>query len=176
MDPCQQLTESGRFKENILDFISFIGLTLNECHKKNSGKIVIEEGFLRVAIEFVKTSDDRTLIRNFIQNSYQYWPQINEKKEDFFLKHSNVIFNMIDQNYVNSFKQLFQNNLISEDEKESIWMYVFSLVKISIKYLHLHTVFAKQCKIIENMIVVGNQWGIGKKWFEDNIPRKSKNS
>ena len=98
------------------------------------------------------------LIEGFIGNTYDLWEQIRNEQEDFFLKESEKIFGgMVKKMFDNDkegklkgfqpdnifkVKELFTatdkkgQKLVDKDDRGAVWVYLKSMVKICIKYVH----------------------------------------
>jgi hypothetical protein len=88
-------------------------------------------------VEKLNTDEKVNTIVSFINNSHLYWlDEIKNRKEEFFLKHSNKIFSYFG-NKINIFKTLFEDKkIINEEDRKTIWLYIESFVRQSIKYIH----------------------------------------
>lgn len=168
-----EISEKDRFKKTLVEFSQRCLDIYNDCYKRRGEKHEFGENFIVVVGDVLSGKDGRLLITQFIVRSYKYWDTIKLKNEKFFINNADIIFNEIPDNYIKQFKKLFENNLLDDDDKECIWAFVFSLVKISIKYLHLHPKFCMGNNIDnKSMSTVGKQWGINEKWFKTHIPKK----
>src|SRR5579885_115460 len=88
--------------------------------------------------------DKRTLIDNFILYSHMHWGQIKRREEKFFNENAKDVFKDLPLGNVDAFKQLFNlkdekgNFVIDPKDKDVIWDYFQSFVKICIHYIHRH--------------------------------------
>lgn len=119
----------------LLDITQEIIEELNSQKKTN-----IETGLLLLASGFLASFKDKTkIIEGFIKHSFNYWEKIRIKDESFFVNNCNQIFEGFMGEHaihLNAFKELFDKRLISTDQKNIIWDYFHSMVRISIKYVH----------------------------------------
>ena len=77
------------------------------------------------------------VIKKFIEKSYDHWDKISKKDEMFFLDHAQDVFVGLPLEDVNAFRQLFiVPDALTEDDKDTLWEYFESLIRISIIYLH----------------------------------------
>lgn len=167
------VSEKDRFKKTLIEFSQRCLDIYNDCYKRNNIKKEFGENFIVVIGDVLSGKDGRQLITQFIIRSFEYWNLIKRTDEKFFINNSNVIFNGVPDNYIKQFKELFEKDLLNNDDKDCIWEFVFTLVKISIKYLHLHPKFCIENNIEnENMVKIGKEWEINEKWFKTHIPKK----
>lgn len=85
--------------------------------------------------------DKKYLIETFINNSESHWDKILSKDDNFFINNSTAIFGeYADYDNFNALKIIFSKNaqgvsVVDNDTREAIRAYIFSLIKISIKYI-----------------------------------------
>jgi len=90
--------------------------------------------------------DKIELIETFINSTYmpneEFWTQINQRQEVFFYEHANSIFKQLPMNNVNAFKTLMSandddgNQIITAEDREVLWDFFGTLIKICIHYVH----------------------------------------
>lgn len=128
-----------RFKNTVIDLAGFCEEMLESL--RNRKYKVLDPANLKVLSMFLISMDDDTLIDTFIKKSNKYWKQIKEHDEKFFIEHSTEIFE-IPESQAAMFTDLFtlkdpkNNYAVSKDDRDSIWEYFESLVRISINYIH----------------------------------------
>ena len=123
-----------RFYLNLLDFID---LMLDVIPDNYNG---LNWGLLELGRKYVESYNDKTkkeTLISFIKKSEKYWSnEIKNRKETFFLEHSNEIFSYFGDK-VNIFKPMFQDKkILTNEDKNTIWLYIESFVKQSIKFIH----------------------------------------
>ncbi len=129
-----------RFFTNVLDLTQLI---------HDLGKIIYAQGYelvhpnlISLCGAFLANYDKTKLIRNFISYSYPHWEQIRLREDIFFDEHAMEIFKDLPLNNVNAFKIMYTlkdkdgNRVVSIEDREDIWAFFESLVKICIKYIH----------------------------------------
>ncbi len=123
-----------RFHSNLVDFVDMMLELMPENYKGLSWSL-LELG--KKYIESYSLKDKRQALITFINKSNKYWSdQIKNKKESFFLEHSNEIFSYFGDK-VNIFKSMFEDKkILTQDDKATIWLYIESFVKQSIKFIH----------------------------------------
>lgn len=133
-------TNSQRFKDNMIDLIGYIKELLGSLQGKIPGvpnPYLIDLG----ANYLVSTYDDIKIIEGFIRKSNKHWHKIKIRDENFFIIHSKEIFELVPNEVMDTFVSLFKfrdsNNqiVINSDDREVLWKYFDSFVKISIKYI-----------------------------------------
>jgi hypothetical protein len=88
--------------------------------------------------------DKDFLLKTFIEKSNEHWEQIRVRDEEFFVHSAGKVFAGLPLDAVNSFKDLFLlrtpsgDRFVSEDDRDAMWDYFESLVRISIHYLQEH--------------------------------------
>ncbi len=129
--------EEERFRQNISDFTLLVRDLLDDCHRK--GKTTINPNVITVASAFIESYDSVILLTNFIHYSYPYWDEISKREEVFFRENCVKVFAGIPIDQVDAFSALFNDvgePVISDDDKEAMWDYFDSFVKICLKYIH----------------------------------------
>ena len=113
-----------------------MGELIEDCSKR--GKTSLNPTLISLGLTFLTTYNKSTLIENFIHYSYEYWGQIQNREEKFFRDNCANLFPDLPIKHVNAFKELFndEEDIITDDDKNSIWGYFESLIRIGIKYIH----------------------------------------
>ena len=131
-----------RFHSNVVDLAELVHELVQMVSDR--GFQIIAPNLIQFAVVVLKNSSASKLIRTFIKYSHDHWNEVKRKNESFFDEHAMTIFKdlPVDTKNINAFKQLFTlkdtNNrpVISQDDKEAIWLFFDTLIKISIKYIH----------------------------------------
>lgn len=129
--------EEIRFKDNVTGLIEFVHELISQCF--DEGKTTIDPNLIQIAANFVGSFDSNILIKHFIKKSYKYWDNVLDKEESFFRDNCADVFGDLPMKEVNAFQDLFNSEgdpIINQDDKDYIWEYFNSLIKISIKYVH----------------------------------------
>lgn len=135
-------THQERFYKNLIDFGYLIKELLSICHSK--GCNVINPVILTIGINYVANMDKVKIIENFIEYSHLVWDKIVSRDETFFADKENgkklfseLPIDIVEQIYVLLIsKDSNGNSIITEEDKNSVWDYADSWVKICIKYIH----------------------------------------
>ncbi len=115
-----------------------IGTAKKEGYNDKDGLSLLVTTASTLLVQF----DPIKLIESFIRLAHdQYWNQINSKDEDFFKNNATVLFKNLPIGGINPFELLTLKNkkgeyYICKDDRDAIWEYFFSLVRLSIKYVH----------------------------------------
>lgn len=137
---------SERFQKNVLDLLDIV-MELNQIVYDN-GYRYVEPALMEMAGPILKEIPHTHLIETFIDSTYNseikstYWDQIRLKSEVFFLENSDKIFSGLPLGNIKAFKALFTAKdsegelIISEEDRDCLWSYFSSLVKICINYIH----------------------------------------
>ncbi len=132
--------EEERFHANLLSFIDLVHELITSCHRL--GKTTMNPGIISFARNILNDWNKTEMIENFIEYSYEFWDEISEKDEHFFLENCGKIFKDIPGNHVNAFRELFEardetgHSIIIDDDKAAMWDYFDGFIKICIKYIH----------------------------------------
>lgn len=161
----KNLTEEERFFLNLNDLMALIYELSVMCwesgFKDVSPKLVeLAEGFLKTSDKnkiinaFIKNSyiywgapqlDDNGCILRDINNKYVgKGGEIKIKDEPFFIQNAYKIFGNlpVGKEQINAIGVFFtakdehNDYVIEKEDRDAIWIYIHSLVKISIKYIH----------------------------------------
>ena len=129
-----------RFRANmdaIFDLINELVVKANQ-----QGCTVVSSLMVSLGTIYLKSQNPDELITSFIDRSYLYWDQIHIKDEKFFNENLGTVFSGISKSNSDAFlvlataKDKSGKPIISEEDREGIWTYIRSFVKISIHYIH----------------------------------------
>jgi hypothetical protein len=128
-----------RFFMNVEGLFQLISELVNSAYQ-NGYKVV--SPYLVNFAGFVLFKLDKNFVLNtFIEKSHEHWEQIRLKDEDFFVSSAGTVFAGLPLDSVNAFKELFLlktktgERFVSDDDRDALWEYFESLVRISIHYL-----------------------------------------
>ncbi len=136
-----------RFRKNIAQLSETLGAIIDEL--KEQGHMFVKPIIIKLMTAFIESYDAHTIIRNFVYYSNEHWAMIKERDENFFFKHADDIFRDLGdyvpnaQKHIDTFKSLFaakdENGdfLVVQEDRNLIWEYFDSMIKISIKYVHI---------------------------------------
>jgi len=138
----QNPPEEERFITNVLDLTALVHELASICW--DAGRKDINPQLVLFAENYLEGYDPKKLIDVFIRYSHNFWDQIKNRDEIFFIENAHVIFKHlpVDSSNINAFKVFFTakdengNNIIEEDDRMAIWDIFESLVKICIKFIH----------------------------------------
>lgn len=137
----------NRFRKNITQLSETLATIIGEL--QDDGHTFVPPIIIQLITTFLENFDAHTLIRNFIYYSGEHWGMIKKRNEDFFFDHADNIFRDLGdyvpnaQKHINTFKSLFaakddnDDFLVVQDDRNLIWEYFDSMIKISIKYVHI---------------------------------------
>jgi hypothetical protein len=133
-----------RFLDNLIDLLTFIGVITKNIYDR--GLTSIPPSAFNLGVTFLKSHDKETVLYEFIEGSNTHWDMIKARDEDFFSKHSKTIFGPLPfekvEEYVDMFKLLFElkdnegEYIVNKKQRDVIWDFLDSFVKISIKHVH----------------------------------------
>ena len=135
-----QPPEEERFHSNVVDLTKLVRDLVGEAFSK--GYHIIQPELIDLASGILAGYNKTKIIEGFIARSHRHWHQIHDKKEEFFINHSDAIFSELPVSNVDAFKKLFtlvddkKRAVIGQDDRNLIWEFLHSMVKICIKYLH----------------------------------------
>lgn len=145
-------TEEERFSTNMNDLSNLVHELTSKCW--DNGHKEVNPTLIVLAQAYLNAMNKGQLMEVFITHSHNFWEEIRERNENFFVEHSGEIFGKlpVEKGNIDAFKMLFTskdskgNSVIDEDDRDAIWSMFGSLVKISLKYIHR----IRECHIVEN--------------------------
>lgn len=132
-------TTVERFFMNVEGLFQLISELVNSAYQ--SGHKIVSPYLVNFAGFVLFKLDKEFVIKTFIEKSHKHWEQIRIKDEDFFVTSAGKVFAGLPMDSVNAFKELFLlkmsngERFVSDDDRDAIWEYFESLVRISIHYL-----------------------------------------
>jgi hypothetical protein len=135
-------TTVERFFMNVEGLFQLISELVNTAYQ--SGYKVVSPYLVNFAGFVIFKLNKEFVLKTFIEKSHKHWEQIRVKDEDFFISHAGQVFAGLPLDEVNAFKELFVlktksgERFVSDDDRDAIWEYFESLVRISIHYLQEH--------------------------------------
>lgn len=132
-------TTVERFFMNVEGLFQLISELVNSAYQ--SGHKIVSPYLVNFAGFVLFKLDKEFVIKTFIEKSHKHWDQIRIKDEDFFINSAGKVFAGLPMDSVNAFKELFLlktsngERFVSEDDRDAIWEYFESLVRIAIHYL-----------------------------------------
>lgn len=161
-------SEEDRFHRNVVDMSNLIGDLVTIAFEK--GYNIVNPALVTVASNILNSYDKTKLITNFIEKSHPHWKMVLRKNELFFIEHAQEIFGDLPLSSVDAFKKLFtlvddkKQPVIEKEDRESIWDFFHSLVKICIK--HIHT---KRCPGVK-INADGTKEAVYQRSYYDQVP------
>lgn len=143
-----------RFKENTIGLVEFLSDIVREI--KQTYKIKIDPEAIDYICIFIKAYDKDALVNNFIYSSLVHWDSIYDRLEEYFTNDLSSIFQFVDVPYKDEYISQLQEVLatkksnytvspndpnydpyiVSIEDKNTIWDYLCSFVRISVQFLH----------------------------------------
>ncbi len=133
-------SEEERFQLNVVDLTKLVRDLVTIAFSK--GHHIIQPELIDLASGILAGYNRTKIIDGFISRSHQHWAQIHEKKEEFFINHSDTIFSELPVSNVDAFKKLFtlvddkKKPVIDQPDRDEIWDFLHSMIRICIKYIH----------------------------------------
>ena len=155
------------FKNNLADLFPLVYELVEKGDKKGCPTINIT--ILTLTGNSILSKNPDQLIRSFIDRSHKYWDKILEKNEDFFNQNLGTIFGELPAESTKAFAKLATAKdaagqpIISPEDKKSIWEFLHSLAKISIRYIH-------EKRIPDVIVKNGQKQAVYRKTFKPEIP------
>jgi hypothetical protein len=128
-----------RFFLNAKGLFTLVAELVETAHKQ--GLKIVNPKLVNFAGIVLFNIDKKTVIDKFIERSYPHWDLIFKRDEGFFFENAGSVFVGLPLDRVNAFRELFILKMedgelfISEDDREALWEYFESLVRISISFL-----------------------------------------
>lgn len=130
-----------RFKNNVIEMMSFCEDILKELIRRGYQDIPSPD-LIKFGGGVILKMDDHFIIEGFIVKSLSHWDKIKAKDESFFIDHSTEIFSKVPVEIIKTFVELFRlkdkngMHVVSKENRDVIWAFFESFVKISINYIH----------------------------------------
>lgn len=135
-------TTVERFFMNVEGLFQLISELVS--HAYQSGYQIVSPYLVNFAGFVLFKLDKEFVLKTFIEKSHPHWEQIRIRDEQFFVHSAGKVFSGLPLDSVNAFKELFLlkstkgERFVSEDDRDAMWDYFESLVRISIHYLQEH--------------------------------------
>jgi len=135
-------TTVERFFMNVEGLFQLISELVSSAYQ--SGYKIVSPYLVNFAGFVLFKLDKEFVLKTFIEKSHQHWEQIRVRDEEFFVHSAGKVFAGLPLDSVNAFKELFLLNttkgerFVSEDDRDAMWDYFESLVRIAIHYLQEH--------------------------------------
>lgn len=135
-------TTVERFFMNVEGLFQLVSELVNSAYQ--AGHKIVSPYLVNFAGFVLFKLDKEFILKTFIEKSYEHWEQIRVRDEDFFVHSAGKVFAGLPLDSVNAFKELFLvgtskgDRFVSEDDRDALWDYFESLVRISIHYLQEH--------------------------------------
>ena len=133
-----------RFYETAKQLCDVASDIVQEYYDK--GYKFVEPCVLQVAGGLIANFQNRQkeFIDGFIKKSHMHWDKIRNEEEEFIHNHATEIFGKLPVTQINAFSKLFLEKdangrqIVSDEDREDIWSYFQSLVRICINYIHVN--------------------------------------
>jgi hypothetical protein len=136
-----EISHEERLSDNIVGLVQLCRDIVADANAM--GYHSIDPTMLDVGAKILSKLDKKDIINRFISTSSPYWEQIRLKDEDFFKRNMSSIFEGLPAGHINSISKLFSavdsttgQPIIGEEDREGVWEFLISMVKICIKYIH----------------------------------------
>jgi hypothetical protein len=132
-------TTAERFFMNVEGLFQLVSELVNTSYQ--SGYKIVSPYLVNFAGFVLFKMDKEFVLRSFIEKSHKNWNQILIRDEEFFVNSAGKVFAGLPLDSVNAFRDLFLlktnsgERFVSEDDRDAMWDYFDSLVRISIHWL-----------------------------------------
>ena len=124
----------AKFKTNLIQLCNDMKDIIAPIYEK--GLTNINPQLIEFVSAFLNTYDTNQLFNNFISYSCDYWGKIKAKDESFFIENAKDIFRDLPVDNIDPFKEFFEGSNIEDEDKDLIWEYFTSFVKLSLRHIH----------------------------------------
>jgi hypothetical protein len=135
------LSHEDRLRDNITGLIALCIDIITDA--QNAGFTSINIGLMDIALAALSKWNPSELIDDFIKKSHPYWDQIRLRDQVFFESNMAEIFAKVPLIDMSAVAALFQAKhpdtkelLVPDADREAIWDFLSSMVKICIKFIH----------------------------------------
>jgi len=146
----QQVSQPDKFRKTFSELFDVMVIIISDLN--TAGKTTLNVNNVNLVKEFMMALDKNYLITTFINNSNEYWDNILNKNDEFFVNNSQKVFGSYsDMPEFNALKVIFHKNkdgvsLVDEDTKDAVRDYLYALIKISI----VHVFNSREPKVEKN--------------------------
>ena len=132
-------TTVERFVLNMEGLFQLISELVDSAYKSNYK--IVNPTLVNLAGFVLFKLDKEYIIKTFIEKSHPHWELIKKRDEDFFINAAGKVFAGLPVDAIGAFKELILlrtstgERFITEDDRDAIWDYFESLVRISLHYL-----------------------------------------
>jgi len=128
-----------KFAANVDALFELITEIITDLYDR--GHNVVDPKIVSIAGIALKAFSRTGLIETFISLSHKHWSLIQKRDRKYFVEHAGQIFAGIKLDKIEAFSNLFRENedgtiLIGKEDEDLIGDYFFTLVRISISYIH----------------------------------------
>lgn len=136
-------SHTDRFFMNMTEMSNLVYDLVYRINKM--GYPVVSPELVQLATGILQSYDRRTLIEGFITSSQEKhgtWDKIFDKDETFMHENALGIFSNLPSHHVEAFKSILLlkdpngNPLVDQVDRDNLWMFFHSYVKIAIKFIH----------------------------------------
>jgi hypothetical protein len=97
-------------------------------------ELLPNEGDFLIIRFFIKDKIPTIDIMNYVINKLLPLKSLIEAKNDAFFLNNNILFEQLDKNKVNYFKNIWQEKYLDDKDKDVIWSWFLTFVKIAELY------------------------------------------
>ena len=139
--------EEERFHSVLVGMIDFLAKIIE--YTESRGHRVVSPLVLVVGREVILKYNKHDLTKLIIKRSEEYWDGIYTKDEEFFISKADIVFAEFKSDNVAPFKILFTakdekgGKLVGQDNRDALWKFIHSMVKICIQYASKNGVIPK---------------------------------
>lgn len=128
-----------RFKSNTISLAEYIMDINTDAQKRKIN--LIDNTVLSIAVNILSSISAKTMIEKFITISKDSWDKIHAHDSVYFRQRTPMFFAGLPEKVVENMGELLMghdsngNYYIQEEVRKTIWAYMESFVKISLRYL-----------------------------------------
>ncbi len=150
--------EEERFVANLIGLGKLIKEVVREAEAK--GRSSVSTSLIDFVLGLIASLDKKFLLEGFIGRSHVHWKSISDRNHDFFVNNCGVIFHGAPTESVKALSLLFVLNsegecVVPGDDMTALWEGIWSLVKVSIKYVHKNQGKYPNINSVENAKLFG---------------------
>lgn len=133
------ISPQERFYNNSKSLSQQLSCILSQDHIKSN--LSFDPSVIDKVFTFISGSDKEKFIEGFIERTHDIWDNIKLKNKHFFVENaSKILGNSLNPQYLNDILKVFEDKedgtcLIDDDDIETIYSYLFAMVKPSIRYV-----------------------------------------
>jgi hypothetical protein len=137
-----QPPSEDRFGKNMDDLAKFLVKEILETPRVKP-HVKFPPALILIGLKYIQKKGNKNLVEGFIKQTYKFWDKIHEKDRDYLVENaSDFVGPSVPKERLRGIVTVFSQEgkdgqkIISDDDTESLFRFLFALIRISILYIH----------------------------------------